>query len=106
MESTGLDNWVINMINTGLRYGGEQVTEDHYQARADICKGCDYIGEVLLPDFSKVQGCTLCGCPTQTKPRWRKYFSFKELKIVEAVCPDTPNRWAEIDDQFFNQNSN
>ena len=105
-ESTDSDKWIEQVINKGLKFGGTMVTEEHYQERVKICKGCPDYGMVRVPNMeggipkiSKTPGCTRCGCPTATKPRWEKYFSWLELRIKKAECPD--QKWQEVDNQFL-----
>lgn len=102
-----LDNWAMEIINTGLKFGGKQIREDHYQARKAICDECPNQSLVKLVDRNKhVPGCSLCGCPTQTKPRWEEYFSWTKFRIIKAKCPDKIDRWQEVDHKFFNQIQN
>jgi len=99
----------MEAINAGVALGGQQVTEKHYHARVDVCMDCPNWGHVPLPGtggFKVTAGCKICKCPTATKPRWEKYFSFHKLRIVEAKCPDKINRWAKVDESFFNSKSN
>lgn len=89
-----LDSWVTGAINRMVAMGGEKVTEAEYNQRVEICKGCDKWGKVRPLPMLELDGCTLCGCPTATKPRFRKYFSVTRMKIVEAECPhENGNKW-------------
>lgn len=98
------ESWIIDAINMVVKLGGELIEEDHYQERLKICQECDHFEEVPISDLSKqtLMGCGICKCPAATKPRYKKYFSFSKMRIIEAKCPDQVNRWAEVDNQFFN----
>lgn len=106
MDSDSEESWVEEFINYALKFGAELVEEDHYKARAEICNSCPYQGEVFLSNMTakKVIGCTICQCPTKTKPKYKKYFSFAKLRIIEASCPDQVDRWEQVDNHFFNKN--
>lgn len=73
------------------------VSEAEYEKRLEVCRGCELAGQVGIPMPGgpiSLEGCTECGCPFATKPKWKKYFSFKELRIKEATCPHPQgNRW-------------
>lgn len=97
-ESTALAKFIADAINAGVALGGEQVSEAVYQARLEVCRGCDKAGTVYPLPGLKMQGCTICGCPFATKPRWEKYFSAAKLRIITAECPHPDgNKWLEIE---------
>jgi len=97
-----LDRVVEEIINKGLQFGGEQVIKEHYNERVAICQKCPKGGVVSILGHN-MEGCTICKCPFATKPRWKKYFSFIQLKIIPATCPHPEgNKWEVVDDIFFN----
>lgn len=90
-ESTALVNFVEEAIQFYLKFGGSLVTEEQYQERVAICKACPKFGKVsiiLINGVAQTDGCTECGCPTATKPRAYKYFSFYKPGMVKAECPE------------------
>ncbi len=88
------DKWVTESINRMVALGGERVSEAEYLERVEICKNCEFWGKVSPLPFIELDGCTLCGCPTETKPRFKNYFSVSKLKIVDAECPHPDgNKW-------------
>lgn len=114
-ESTGLDkvleDFVLAAINEGVRFGGKQVSDDHWRERVKICMACDKAGTVEIPlpgKTIKTDGCTECGCPFLTKPTWEEYFSWRELRVKKATCPHPTegNKWQELDNRFLNQIQN
>ena len=84
--ATTLDDFIANCINTAVELGGTLVSEAEYERRVLICEGCEFHKNVSVAGF-EMKGCSICKCPTATKPRYEKYFSLKKLKIVKAVCP-------------------
>ena len=69
----GIDHkrYILKVIGRVIRRRGEIVEDRHYEARKKICEGCDHYGEVMpLPDIW-FDGCTLCGCPCETKCRMK-----------------------------------
>lgn len=93
------DNWATDMINAVVKFGGTLVSDDQYNQRVSKCNGCEFMGGVSLPGVSdEVKGCTICKCPLATKPRYKKYFSFTQLRTVLAKCPK--GFWADIDNGF------
>lgn len=91
-------NYFETVINWYLSAGGVMVSDEHYQARLDICKPCPKAGEVSLPFGLKTPGCTECGCSFATKPRVDRYMHPLEFKIKTVSCP--LNKWIETDKKF------
>ena len=79
--------FVSSTINNMVSLGGDIVTPQEYLRRLNICNGCDRQGEVEPVPFVKMFGCTVCKCPSATKPRFKTYFSLKQFKIILATCP-------------------
>lgn len=103
MEVTDSHKFIENTVLGYVKFGGSLVEEDHYQARLKVCKGCEHFGTVrpIKGLDIEMDGCKICNCPSTTKPRAFKYFSFKKLRIVKAICPDeTGNKWRLIDADF------
>jgi len=80
----------VRLISWYLKIGAVMVSEEEYERRVEICRGCDRWGTVELPGLSgvvRVAGCEECGCPTSTKPRVDRFFNPKTLKREEVKCP-------------------
>lgn len=95
--STDSDNWIITTINMGLKLGGKMVPQEEYEWRLEQCRACPLVGEVeiKLPlKTLRFEGCTSCGCPLATKPKWDTYYSLPKFKFVKAQCPHPEgDRW-------------
>jgi len=105
-----LEAFVLATINEGVSLGGKQVSDEHWKARVEICYGCELAGTVEIPLPGKkitTDGCTECGCPFLTKPKWEKYFSWRRLRIIKAECPHPTegNKWADVDKHFLTTKS-
>lgn len=102
--TSSAEDFITETINVGLRLGGEQVSHEQYKARLEVCHRCELAGTVRIDlPFRKLEleGCTECGCPFATKPKWEKYFSFEKLRIIKAQCPHPEgNKWASADSAF------
>ena len=110
---------VMEQLGDMLRLGAEEVTQEEYERRVEICRACPHLGQVRPVPLLEVEGCTICGCPTATKPRFKilprqsgkegtpltaKEIAFIQLKIRTGqewqleketiICPDSENRWA------------
>jgi hypothetical protein len=89
-----INDWVVGMINEVVELGGSLVDEITYEKRKEICQGCEHFGEVRPLFFAKLEGCTKCGCPLATKPRFKEYFSPEEGRLIQAICPhENGNKW-------------
>lgn len=87
---------ITDAINAMVKLGGTRVSDEEYQRRLEICRGCELVGTVEVMGH-QFEGCTECGCPLATKPLWQEFFSVKAFKFVEAKCPH-PNgdKWSAI----------
>lgn len=93
VENTALDNFVISTINKMVALGGTKVSEEVYQKRLEVCRACVHYGEVQPLPYVVLDGCTICGCPSATKPRFETNFSLSRMKVVKTECPDKVNKW-------------
>jgi hypothetical protein len=103
--------------------GGKSATKEHYEARLEICKACPHYGQVQPIPMLHMDGCTLCGCPAATKPKYltlprlkdnvdtplsiaellqlKTNFSNQDFVDAPVKCSDKANdRWAEVDSKF------
>ena len=94
-----LDSYVSGTINWYLENLGTLVSDEHYEARLEICKKCPSYGKVNVAG-NIMDGCTECGCPSSTKPRAKEYFNPRQFKKITVECP--LGKWAEAD-LLFNQ---
>ena len=116
-----LAKWAMAKIMEASFAGAVLVSKEQYDARLEICEGCPHKGKVEPLPKMLMDGCTLCGCPFATKP---KYFSipraadkegtplsFEEIialkisakdKTHEVItCPHPDgNKWADVDSTF------
>jgi hypothetical protein len=80
-----------------VKQGGNLLTREHYEARREVCRGCEYEGQVEpLPDLF-MEGCTECGCPFKTKA----YFDTWKVSGKKIKCPHPDgNKWENVDNNF------
>lgn len=93
-------NWIRNTLFDLIREGGTLVPDEVYKARSEACKGCPYFGTVNPLPLITAEGCTLCGCPLETKGRMLKYFSPTNMGLKLSACSQFEkgigeDRWAE-----------
>ena len=108
-ESIVLDKALLKFIETTINFyllcGGSLVSQENYEARLEVCRSCPHFGDVKIELPLKTltaPGCTLCGCPSSTKPRAKNYFHPKRLKMVKIICPDKEgNKWEPVDQNFY-----
>lgn len=120
-----LKEWRDEKFRMLLDTGSNRVTDEHAFARIEICISCEKYGIVEPLPGMIMHGCTLCGCPSATKPYFEyvmrtldkggeplsleEFFrirlkpgikTFKE----EIKCPHPDgNKWADIDTIFKTQ---
>ncbi len=117
-----LDEFVKKQFRDFVKCGGVPVSKENAEARINICKGCDKFGKVEPKKGLIMDGCTVCKCPTATKPYYKTYFRIKgkerepltmeeliQIKVgnkentieVVAECPhEQGNKWEQVDKQF------
>lgn len=94
-------------IAKAVTAGGTPVDVEHFIARLLICGGCDKRGTVSVMG-NEYNGCTVCGCPFQTKAAMKAADS-PLLKVTGALgitddeirCPHPDgDKWHEVDELF------
>jgi hypothetical protein len=92
-------SWFRDTLFDLIREGGTLVPVEVYDKRVEACKGCPHFGIVNPLPLISADGCTLCGCPLETKARMFNYFSptnmglkLSECSLVEKTGED---RWAK-----------
>lgn len=120
-----LEEFVKSQFRDFVRSGGKPVDKDQAEARIQICKGCPMFGKVQPKEGLIMDGCTVCGCPSATKPYYETYFRIKgkerenltldelvQIKLgnkkntieIKSECPHVDgNKWAEVDKEFLNK---
>lgn len=78
-------SWQIELINRLLRASATFVSDEVEQQRMSVCRGCEHAGEVQVLG-RKVDGCTLCGCPFETKLKTKTYIHPTKGRTV-TTCP-------------------
>lgn len=110
-------SWWQEKVFEMVRSSGVQTTEEHYEERRKRCEGCPYFGQVEVKELRiKADGCTVCGCPIETKGRMIKHKSAKEAFthpfepskwLVETKCAgeekglNDAGRWSDIDAKYI-----
>lgn len=94
VNDTDSGEWEVELINGYLALGATFVGDAAYQHRVDTCRTCPKFGKVRLPFGTLVEGCTVCGCPTATKPKVDRYFHPIKFKNITVDCPE--GRWPVI----------
>jgi hypothetical protein len=64
-----LDDFVSDQIVSWLSKGGKLVDDATFEKRINACAGCPYKGKVMPVPGLKMDGCTICKCPLQSKAR-------------------------------------
>ena len=97
-----MNKFVENTILNFRKRLGVLTTEQNYLERLKICGSCPYKGKVQPLPTMELDGCTLCGCPFETKAKMKKDFSTeKGFYIITCPHPDG-NKWEEVDKKFSN----
>lgn len=90
-------SWVKDKLIEHLFKGSTFVAEGIYEERKAICHGCDKFGTVHPLPLLSLPGCTICGCPLETKGKLESFLRLEEnlgkpvtlLELIEAVrAPD------------------
>ncbi len=103
--TTALGRFAMNKLASVVKMGGKLVSKQHGDARVKVCVQCPYYGPVMPKVGIMTKGCTICKCPSITKPYMDIYFSLTKLGFKKAQCSDHSfDRWADTDNQFFNLN--
>lgn len=93
-------SWIRDTLFDLIREGGVLVPDEVYNTRVEACKGCSHFGTVKPLPLISADGCTLCGCPLETKARMLKYFSPTHMGLKLSECSQLErgigeDRWAE-----------
>lgn len=92
--------WARRRVVDMILDGGELVPADEYKARMLICNGCPKMGLVKVKGLEFQEGCTVCGCPLETKARMKQINNVVLQKILNTehiFCPHPEgDKWAEI----------
>lgn len=100
----GLRSFAIKTLSKVVKKSGTLVKKEHGDARVEVCRSCPNFGIVLTEVGLKTEGCKICLCPSITKPYMDTYLSLTTLMMTKAKCSDSENnRWAEVDNIFFNK---
>ncbi len=80
-------SWIISQRDEYVKRGGEIISEEWENARAEVCEGCNFNG-MVSPDgvLPKSEGCTSCQCPFSTKRVMYEHFR-KKGKEDEELTP-------------------
>lgn len=98
--NTTLVEWAKTTLYETIKKGGKLVPQEQGDARVEVCKGCEKYGKVEpLPGIIS-DGCTVCGCPSDTKPYMLNYITLTGKKLIECPHPTEGNKWKVIDEQF------
>jgi hypothetical protein len=123
MGITSAKKWLFKKLMKAALAGCQPVELENKEARIAICKKCPYFGTVKPINGLKLPGCTICGCPIDTKAALRtvprlyegepltitevlemqkqKVFQPDKIEMEEVICPHPEgNRWSEIDSYF------
>jgi hypothetical protein len=85
MFGEAVSKWVDKRTLELVKKGGIKVSDEEYERRLQICKGCDKRGMVKpLKNIPEMEGCTECGCPFETKLKFKYHFLTNVEKIT---CP-------------------
>lgn len=121
-----INKWRAEKLSKIIKKNGSLVSKEQAYDRIDICKSCPHFGKVNPDFFGEVDGCTICGCPSMTKPYMKTMMRVKDnvgnpikaLELLETMafsslnkdhyeeeiirCPDEVNRWEVVDKKYVN----
>lgn len=93
-----LDNFVKDAIEAALLAGQKVVSDEQYNERLAICRGCEHFGKVKpLPFVTFDEGCQLCHCPKETKLR----LTNKHSILNKSPLCDL-GKWEQTDKKYDN----
>ena len=122
--------YALDKLIKFIKVGGKTVTNEQAEARKDVCKGCEFFGEVEPLPKLKMDGCQKCGCPSATKAHMKTIhraigkenepLSITEMlklktkgllgnqetfeQIIKCPHPDG-NKWEKADEKFLKSKS-
>jgi len=97
-------SWITDKLVEHLFKGSEFVTNEQFEERKTICHGCPSFGRVEPIPLLVLPGCTICGCPLDTKGKLKSFLRLEEnvgepvtmLELIEAIRSDDANYIREI----------
>lgn len=102
--TVSLNKLVVNFLGTVIRNGGTVATEEHAKKRLEICRGCEFYGEVNPLPLIKAKGCLQCGCPLATKVKCIENLDIDSKKMVVTRCGNAEKGgvdfWKDVDSKF------
>lgn len=93
MVITSVKEFLFDRFIKIVLSGCQTVEPENKRARIDKCKKCPYFGTVEPAKGIRMNGCTVCGCPLETKA------SLKEIPRLYAGEPITVSELAEMQKQ-------
>lgn len=91
--------------------GGELVSEEHFEARAKVCRTrlggmpCEYFGPVFPGGVEFKEGCQACNCPLETKGRMKSITdpilaAALQKGVAKIICKHPKgNLWEQVDNE-------
>lgn len=84
--NTSSGNFVESTILKIVQLGGTLADDATFEKRKDVCSTCPHFGKVYVLGI-ELQGCTICGCPLETKGRTNSFFSLTRGRVIDTTCP-------------------
>jgi len=84
--NTSSGNFVESTILKIVQLGGSLTDDATFEKRSEVCRQCPNFGKVYVLGI-ELEGCTLCGCPLETKGRTNSFFSLTRGRVIDTTCP-------------------
>ena len=83
---TSSGNFVESTILKIVQLGGTLTDDATFEKREQVCRQCPNFGKVYILGI-ELEGCTICGCPLETKGRTNSFFSLTRGRVIDTTCP-------------------
>lgn len=105
--NTALGKFVSGFISWNLKRGGKMATQSQIKERRNVCNNCENKGTVEPLPLVRMDGCTICECPIETKTLFTEIPVDGEVTAKKLIkkngnqivnCPI--GKWAQIDKKY------
>ncbi len=105
--NTALGKFVSGFIRWNLKRGGKLADQNQIKERRKVCDGCEKKGIVEPLPLVKMEGCTVCDCPIETKTMFTEIPIDGDVTLEKLIknngnqivnCP--LGKWAQIDKKY------
>ena len=86
VANTSSHKFVESTILKIVQLGGTLADDATFEKRSEVCRQCPNFGKVYVLGI-ELEGCTICGCPLETKGRTNSFFSLTKGRVIDTICP-------------------